>query len=552
MPDRAAGTCERLALPGRRRRVPADREVAGPDRHPGRRVGAQGHGRDLPGALSRRPRQPERRRTCTRWCCCDTARATGTGRTASPAGPTSICRTRAGEEAKAAGQLLKQEGFAFDQAFTSVLKRAIRTLVARPRRDGPAVAAGRALLAPQRAPLRGAAGPEQGRDRRQVRRGPGQDLAAQLRHPAAAARRRATRASPATIRRYQDLAPADLPLTECLKDTVARFLPYWHERIAPAVKSGKRVIIAAHGNSLRALVKYLDDISDAGHRRAEHPHRHPAGLRAGRQPAPAQALLPGRSRRRRSRHQGRRLPGQGQVGPAVQALEAEATGSAAGARRTGQAGAARRGSGRPGRRWLGGRGQLEHQRRHREGAGHGDPRWDQSRARFPWARIAAQPGGPEFGVPVAQRSSGPPPLLGTSWALNSRYFWVSSTLKLRPPINPRPAAPAATPNARRRQRGRAVALQLSLGWRGEGREHGAVGLAGLTGSLAADFAADFAADLAGAVGAAGLGAGSRRYADKQGGHGQNCQTRFSPHHDRGFARGWGKLLVRGVCRALSL
>ena len=55
---------------------------------------------------------------------------------------------------------------------------------------------------------------------------------------------------------------SDLPLTECLKDTVARFLPYWHERIAPAIKSGKRVIVAAHGNSLRALVKYLDDISD--------------------------------------------------------------------------------------------------------------------------------------------------------------------------------------------------------------------------------------------------------------------------------------------------
>ena len=55
---------------------------------------------------------------------------------------------------------------------------------------------------------------------------------------------------------------SELPLTECLKDTVARFLPYWHETIAPAVRPGKRVIIAAHGNSLRALVKYLDNISD--------------------------------------------------------------------------------------------------------------------------------------------------------------------------------------------------------------------------------------------------------------------------------------------------
>jgi 2,3-bisphosphoglycerate-dependent phosphoglycerate mutase len=62
--------------------------------------------------------------------------------------------------------------------------------------------------------------------------------------------------------RYRDLGPQDIPLTECLKDTVARFLPYWHEAIAPAVRSGLQVIIAAHGNSLRALVKYLDNISD--------------------------------------------------------------------------------------------------------------------------------------------------------------------------------------------------------------------------------------------------------------------------------------------------
>jgi 2,3-bisphosphoglycerate-dependent phosphoglycerate mutase len=62
--------------------------------------------------------------------------------------------------------------------------------------------------------------------------------------------------------RYKQLTQSELPLTECLKDTVARFLPYWHETIAPAVLSGKKVIVAAHGNSLRALVKYLDKISD--------------------------------------------------------------------------------------------------------------------------------------------------------------------------------------------------------------------------------------------------------------------------------------------------
>ena len=62
--------------------------------------------------------------------------------------------------------------------------------------------------------------------------------------------------------RYADLDEKDVPQTECLKDTVDRFLPYWHEVLAPTVKSGKRVIISAHGNSLRALVKYLDNISD--------------------------------------------------------------------------------------------------------------------------------------------------------------------------------------------------------------------------------------------------------------------------------------------------
>ncbi len=67
---------------------------------------------------------------------------------------------------------------------------------------------------------------------------------------------------PGQDRRYASLTEAELPLTECLKDTVARFLPLWHETIAPAVRAGQRVLIAAHGNSLRALVKYLDNISD--------------------------------------------------------------------------------------------------------------------------------------------------------------------------------------------------------------------------------------------------------------------------------------------------
>jgi 2,3-bisphosphoglycerate-dependent phosphoglycerate mutase len=70
------------------------------------------------------------------------------------------------------------------------------------------------------------------------------------------------RRSPANDPRYKELTKNELPLTESLKDTVARFLPYWHQTIAPTIKAGKRVVIAAHGNSLRALVKYLDNVSD--------------------------------------------------------------------------------------------------------------------------------------------------------------------------------------------------------------------------------------------------------------------------------------------------
>src|SRR5204862_3187290 len=71
------------------------------------------------------------------------------------------------------------------------------------------------------------------------------------------------RRHPAHDPRYKGITPNELPLTESLKDTVARFLPYWHDTIAPSIRSGDRVLIAAHGNSLRALVKYLDGISDS-------------------------------------------------------------------------------------------------------------------------------------------------------------------------------------------------------------------------------------------------------------------------------------------------
>ena len=96
----------------------------------------------------------------------------------------------------------------------------------------------------------------------QARRGADQDLAPELRHPAAGARRSTTRGIRRTTRATRHCAPAELPATESLKDTVARFLPYWHDTIAPAIAAGRRVLITAHGNSLRALVKYLDGISD--------------------------------------------------------------------------------------------------------------------------------------------------------------------------------------------------------------------------------------------------------------------------------------------------
>jgi 2,3-bisphosphoglycerate-dependent phosphoglycerate mutase len=67
---------------------------------------------------------------------------------------------------------------------------------------------------------------------------------------------------PGRDRRYQDLTDAELPRTECLKDTVTRVLPYWHETVAPAIRAGRRVLLVAHGNSLRGLVKYLDHVSD--------------------------------------------------------------------------------------------------------------------------------------------------------------------------------------------------------------------------------------------------------------------------------------------------
>jgi 2,3-bisphosphoglycerate-dependent phosphoglycerate mutase len=165
-------------------------------------------------------------------------------------------------EARAAGQLLKQEGYRFDQTFTSVLKRAIRTLwIVLDEMDQLWLPVERSWRLNERH-----YGALQGLNKAETAAKFGEDQVKIWRRsydiPPPPLDRNDDR-FPGKDPRYADVAPADLPLTECLKDTVARFLPFWHERIAPTVKAGKKVIVAAHGNSLRALVKYLDNISDA-------------------------------------------------------------------------------------------------------------------------------------------------------------------------------------------------------------------------------------------------------------------------------------------------
>jgi 2,3-bisphosphoglycerate-dependent phosphoglycerate mutase len=169
--------------------------------------------------------------------------------------------TKGEEEARQAGVLMKQEGFEFDVAFTSVLTRAVRTLwIALTEMNMvwiPIINSWRlnerhygALQGLNKAETAQKYGDEQVLIwRRSYDTQPPALTPDDPRYPG-------------NDRRYADLTDAELPLTECLKDTVARFLPYWHDTIAPAIRSGKRVLIAAHGNSLRALVKYLDNISD--------------------------------------------------------------------------------------------------------------------------------------------------------------------------------------------------------------------------------------------------------------------------------------------------
>lgn len=165
------------------------------------------------------------------------------------------------QEAQNAGQLLREHGFAFDIAYTSVLKRAIRTLwIVLDEMDQMWIPIQHTWRLNERH-----YGALQGLNKAETAAQYGDEQVLiwrrsyDVRPPALSIDdERYAGADP----RYRNLTQNDIPLTECLKDTVARFLPYWNTVIAPQVQAGKSVIIAAHGNSLRALVKYLDNISD--------------------------------------------------------------------------------------------------------------------------------------------------------------------------------------------------------------------------------------------------------------------------------------------------
>jgi len=165
------------------------------------------------------------------------------------------------EEAMAAGRLLNAEGYDFDVAFTSTLKRAIRTLHL-------GLAEMDRLWLPEEKHWRlneRHYGALTGLNKAETaaKYGDAQVLVWRrsyaIRPPEMES---GDAANPARDRRYGHLAPAQVPLGECLKDTVERVLPYWNERIVPAIRAGQRVLVAAHGNSLRALVKHLDGIAD--------------------------------------------------------------------------------------------------------------------------------------------------------------------------------------------------------------------------------------------------------------------------------------------------
>ena len=165
------------------------------------------------------------------------------------------------EEAKKAGVILKAEGFVFDLAFTSLLKRAIRTLqIVLDEMDLMWIPVQRSWRLNERH-----YGALQGLNKAETAAKFGDQQVLVWRRsydipppPLDPSDER----YPARDPRYKNLSKKELPVTECLKDTVDRFLPYWHEAVAPAIRSGQRVVVAAHGNTIRALVKHLDNVSD--------------------------------------------------------------------------------------------------------------------------------------------------------------------------------------------------------------------------------------------------------------------------------------------------
>ena len=165
------------------------------------------------------------------------------------------------EQAKNAGKLLKAEGYEFDVAYTSLLKRATRTLWhtldEMDRTWLPVVHSWRLNERHY--------GALQGLNKGETAKKFGDEQVLVWRRsydtPPPALEPTDPRSERGDLR-YAKLSPEQIPLTECLKDTVARVLPFWNEAMAPAIKAGKRIVVAAHGNSIRALVKYLDNIAD--------------------------------------------------------------------------------------------------------------------------------------------------------------------------------------------------------------------------------------------------------------------------------------------------
>ena len=164
-------------------------------------------------------------------------------------------------QAKQAGKLLAENGFVFDQAYTSVLKRAIHTLWhGLDAMDCPWLPVESTWRLHERH-----YGALQGLNKSETVQQYGSEQVLVWRRSYDTPPPALTADDPRSERsdrRYAALEPTDVPLTECLKDTIKRVMPFWQESVAPAITAGKRVLIVAHGNSLRALIKYLDQVSD--------------------------------------------------------------------------------------------------------------------------------------------------------------------------------------------------------------------------------------------------------------------------------------------------